>query len=459
MKHQGFRLILIGIVLIFSIWHIYPSFTWYSLSESERETREGLRDPLIEKSLNLGLDLRGGMNLLLELDVAKIPKNVTLADAMEQSIEIIRNRVDQFGVSEPLISRQGDKWIAVQLPGIKNPDRAVELVGKTALLEFKLVEDDFVISDYMDEEGNILQDQLPANIEVLKGKDYGNYAVKKKAAVTGSSLTNAEVKVGGDYGSPYVAITFNKEGGQKFADVTGENTQKRLAIVLDGIVQSAPVIKSRIPDGNAIIEGSFTPEEAKNLAIILKAGALPAPVYIIENRTVGPTLGSDSVKKGAIAGLVGMIMVVLFMLVYYKFSGVIANIALLLNTVIILGLMAYFHATLTLPGIAGIILTIGMAVDANVLICERIKEELRAGKTIRIAVDAGYDKAFSTIMDANITTLIAAMFLFQFGTGPVKGFAVTLTIGLASSMFTAIIVTKVIYELILKNQEIKSLSI
>jgi protein-export membrane protein SecD len=459
MKGLNFRLILIGLVLIFSLWNLYPSYKWFSMSEHERETRERLKDPLINKSLNLGLDLRGGMHLLLELETDKIPNNVTLQQAMEQSIEIIRNRVDQFGVSEPLITKQGDKWIAVQLAGIKNPDRAVELVGKTALLEFKLVEDNFSVSEYMDDKGEIMTDKVPVDMEILKGKDGGYYALKKESTLTGSSLTNAEVKVGGDYGSPYVAIAFNKIGGIKFADITGNNVNKRLAIVLDGIVQSAPVIRSRIPDGNAIIEGNFTPEEAKNLAIVLKAGALPCPVKIIENRVVGPTLGADSIKAGAMAGLLGLAFIVLFMIFYYKASGLIADFALFLNAVILLGVMGYFHATLTLPGIAGIILTIGMAVDANVLISERIKEELKIGKTVRLAVDAGYEKAFSSILDANVTTLIAAAFLFQFGTGPVKGFAVSLTIGLLTSMFTAIVVTKVIYELILKNTEIKTLSI
>ena len=429
------------------------------MSQHERETRERLKDPLINKSLNLGLDLRGGMHLLLELETDKIPNNVTLQQAMEQSIEIIRNRIDQFGVSEPLITKQGDKWIAVQLAGIKNPDRAVELVGKTALLEFRLVEENFSVSEYMDDKGEIMFDKVPVDMEILKGKDGGYYALKKDSTLTGSALTNAEVKVGGDYGSPYVAITFNKIGAVKFADITGNNVNKRLAIVLDGIVQSAPVIRSRIPDGNAIIEGSFTPEEAKNLSIVLKAGALPCPVRIIENRVVGPTLGADSIKAGSMAGLLGLAFILLFMVFYYKASGLVADFALFLNAVILLGVMGYLHATLTLPGIAGIILTIGMAVDANVLINERIKEELKLGKTVRLAVDAGYEKAFSSILDANVTTLIAAAFLFQFGTGPVKGFAVSLTIGLITSMFTAIIVTKVIYELILKNSEIKTLSI
>ncbi len=459
MKKNTVKLIIIGLVLAFSIWYLYPSVKWFTLPKNERETRERLKDPLLDKKINLGLDLRGGMHLILELETDKLTGKTTLKDAIDQSIEIVRNRIDQFGVAEPIITKQGDKWIIVQLPGIQDPDRAIELVGKTALLEFKLVEENVAISDYMDDKGEIVQEKIPEGIEILKGKDHGYYALKKAGGLTGAYLSNAEVKVGGDYGAPYVAIMFNKEGAVRFSDITGNNINKRLAIVLDGIVQSAPSIRSRIPDGNAVIEGNFTPAEAKNLAIVLRAGALPAPVRIIENRVIGPTLGADSIRKGSMAGLLGLAFVIIFMLIYYKVGGLIANVALLLNGVITLAIMAYFHATLTLPGIAGVILTLGMAVDANVLINERIREELRIGKTLRLAIDAGYNKAFSAILDSNITTLIAAAFLFQFGTGPVKGFAVTLTIGLVSSMFTAIVVTKVIYELLLNNTEIKKLSI
>ncbi|MDR0675421.1 MAG: hypothetical protein LBF97_00065, partial [Elusimicrobiota bacterium] len=284
MSKLNIRLILIGIVLTFAIWNLYPTFRWYSMTATEQETRENLRDPIVEKILNLGLDLRGGMNLILELEVENLPKNISLSEAQQQSIEIIRNRIDQFGVSEPLISKQGDKWISVQMPGIKNPDRAIDLIGKTALLEFKLVDDKIITSDYMNDVGEIATERLPENIEILRGKDYGYYALRKDTNLTGAMLSNAEVKVGGEYGAPYVALNFNSEGAVKFSDITGRNINKQLAIVLDGIVQSAPVIRSRIPDGNAIIEGNFTPEEAKNLAIVLKAGSLPVPVHIIENR-------------------------------------------------------------------------------------------------------------------------------------------------------------------------------
>ncbi|MFH1715255.1 MAG: protein translocase subunit SecD [Elusimicrobiota bacterium] len=459
MQRQKWRLFLIALVLGFSIWNLYPTIKWYTMTADERNSLERFKDEISTRVIKLGLDLRGGMNLILELDVDKLRKDIKLEDALAQAIEIIRNRVDQFGVAEPHIAMQGDRWITVQLPGVKDPDRAVELIGKTALLEFRLVDEEHSPRDFMNEEGDIDAEKVPKGFVVLPGKEDRYYVVEDRSDVTGSFLTNAEVKVGGDYGAPYVALDFNKEGAVRFADLTERNVDRKLAIVLDGIVQSAPVIRSRIPDGHAIIEGNFTPEEAKSLSIILRAGALPAPVRIIENRTVGPTLGADSVRRGTTAGILGLLIVLVFMIIYYKWSGLLANFALLLNMIILMGMMAYFHATLTLPGIAGIILTIGMAVDANVLIFERIREEMRAGKTIRIAIDAGYDKAFSTILDSNITTLIAAAFLFQFGTGPIKGFAVTLSIGILSSMFTSIIVTKVVYELVLKNPKIKKLSI
>jgi len=258
---------------------------------------------------------------------------------------------------------------------------------------------------------------------------------------------------------PYVAVDFNKDGAKKFAKITEVNIERNLAIVLDERVQSAPVIKSKIPDGHAIIEGNFTMEEAKNLAIVLRAGALPAPVNIIENRTIGPTLGRDSVRAGVLAGAIGLICSICFMAIYYRLSGLVADLALILNLIILLGTMAYLRATLTLPGIAGIILSVAMSVDANVLIFERVKEELRAGKTVRVAIDFGYQKAFGTILDSNVTTLIAAAFLFQFGTGPVKGFAVTLFWGIIISMFTAIVVTRMVFDMALTGRKVEKLSI
>ncbi|MCK9197862.1 MAG: protein translocase subunit SecD, partial [Syntrophales bacterium] len=261
------------------------------------------------------------------------------------------------------------------------------------------------------------------------------------------------------FGEPYVSLKFNAQGAQDFDRITGENVKKRLAIVLDGVIHSAPVIQERISGGNAQITGSFTMDEAKDLAIVLRAGALPAPVTILEERTVGPSLGQDSIDKGLWSTIIGLMLVVLFMMIYYKASGLVANFALILNIVILFGTLAAFRATLTLPGIAGIVLVIGMAVDANVLIFERIREEVRAGKTPRAAIEAGYGKAFLTILDSNVTTLIAALFLFGFGTGPVKGFAVTLTIGIIASMFTAIFVTRIIFDYFVWNRKIQTISV
>jgi len=446
------------------------------MSPDEKLSAQKMKDKIVSKILNLGLDLQGGMHLVMEIDADKLEKDVNVQDALDRAIEIIRNRVDQFGVSEPFIAKQGEKWIVVQLPGIKDPQAAIDLIGKTALMEFRLVEDTGAIekvlakarelgvqlNDIYDDNHLVKKefaDLIPKGYEVLPGKEEGYFLVTASAQVTGAYLTDAKMKIGGEYNMPYVGIDFNRDGAKLFAAVTEANIEKRLAIVLDGVVQSAPVIRSRIPDGHAIIEGNFTAEEASGLAIVLRAGALPAPVRIIENRIVGPTLGRDSVNSGLTACVVGLLLVVGYMIFYYRFSGFIANIAIVLNLIILLGLMSLFHATLTLPGIAGIILTVGMAVDANVLILERIREEIGNGKTIRVAVDLGYEKAFSAILDGNLTTLIAAAFLFQFGTGPIKGFAVTLMLGLTVSMYTAVMVTHQIYNVWLEGRKIERLSI
>lgn len=381
---------------------------------------------------------------------------------LDQSLETIRNRVDQFGVTEPEIIPQGDDRILIQLPGIKDPKRAVDLIGKTALLEFKLVDEEHSLEDAM--RGNV-----PAGSVLMKGsRERGEggsarrepmYLLKERTLLTGQSLENAQVKISDRFGEPYVAIKFNPQGARDFDRITGENVNRRLAIILDGVVYSAPVIKERISGGDAQVTGAFTMEEARDLAIVLRAGSLPAPVKILEQRTVGPSLGQDSIDKGILSTIIGMLLVVAFMVVYYRLSGFVATLALVLNIVILLGVMALFDATLTLPGIAGIVLTIGMAVDANVLIFERTREELRLGKTARAAVEAGYARAFLTILDSNVTTLIAALFLFQFGTGPVKGFAVTLSIGIIASMFTAIFVTRIIFDYATWNRHVKKLSI
>jgi preprotein translocase subunit SecD len=399
---------------------------------------------------------------ILVLSLEKQEYNKIKDYAVEQAVQVIRNRIDQFGVSEPLIQRQGETEILVQLPGVTDPERALDLIGKTAKLRFHIVDDSVSVE-------SALSGNLPFDNILLYQKEYDKvtgklisqtpYVLKRDAVLTGEFITDAEVRISPQFNEPYVLIKFDSAGSKLFDQITAENVGKRLAIVLDDNVYSAPVIRERISGGEAQISGNFTMEEAKDLAIVLRAGSLPAPVVVLENRTVGPSLGFDSISKGVKAAIIGLILVIAFMLFYYRASGIIANIALILNFILILGIMSMFKATLTLPGIAGIILTIGMSVDANVLIFERIREELRLGRTPLNAIEAGYEKAMSTILDANITTLIAALVLFQFGTGPIKGFAVTLSIGILSSMFTAIFVTRTIFLTFFSSKEVKKLSI
>jgi len=379
---------------------------------------------------------------------------------VEHSVETIRNRIDQFGVTEPEIIPEGNDRIMVQLPGIKDPERAKNLIGKTAMLEFKIVDEEHSLDEAL--RGNIPEGSIIA----YGSRDDGSgargkvpYLLKNKTLLTGASLETAKVQISDRFGEPHVSIKFNSQGAADFDRITNENVRKRLAIVLDGVVHSAPVIQERISGGQAQITGNFTMEEARDLAIVLRAGALPAPVNILEETTVGPSLGSDSIRQGVIAALIGFVLVIILMAIYYRLSGLVADSVLILNIIVLLGILAGFKATLTLPGIAGIVLVIGMAVDANVLIFERVREELRIGKTPSAAIDAGYGKAFITILDANITTLIAALFLFAFGTGPIKGFALTLSIGIVVSMFTAIFVTRAIFDYFLWNKGIKKISI
>ncbi|MBU0517753.1 protein translocase subunit SecD [bacterium] len=482
-------------------------------------------------------------------------------DAISRSLEILRNRIDQFGVSEPSIMRQGKRRIVVELPGVQDPSRARSLVGKTALLEFKLLVepeiaqkvlediDDFLrrekgllaVADTMSEAeslakteeettapvaddkvidaGDLFSEEIdvsalgkdtslvvaeglieehpfygllrnvgdavavidqnrravdailaraeiraliPGEVEVIwsnekivgpDGNEYWNmYVVKSEPEMTGKYLTKADVEIGsgaspGSEGQAIVSLAMNRQGARIFARVTGANVGRKLAIVLDKHVYMAPVIKVKIPDGRAIIEGSDSMEAARDLAIVLRAGALPAPVDFIEERTVGPSLGHDSIAKGKFSALLSLIIVGLFMLIYYRFAGLFANIALILNIFFIMAILAGFQGTLTMPGIAGIILTIGMAVDANVLIYERIREELRTGKTVKASIDAGYARATVTVLDANITTVIASIVLYQFGTGPIKGFALTLVIGIFASLYTALIGTRLFFDI------------
>ncbi|MCX5814024.1 MAG: protein translocase subunit SecD [Proteobacteria bacterium] len=402
-----------------------------------------------------------GENLTIEFLLSEKELSNIKENAVHQALETIRNRIDQFGVSEPVIVRQGENQILVQLPGIKDPQRALELIGRTAQLEFKLVDEENAVR-YT---GGI----PPEGDEVLtmktKNKETGistttQILLKKQSLLTGELLTDARVKIGGEFGGEsYVAIEFNSEGARLFDKVTAENVGKRIAIILDNTVYSAPVVKERISGGKASISGSFTMDEAKDLAIVLRAGALPAPVKVVQNITIGPSLGQDSIRKGVQAAILGAILVVAFMFFYYRYSGIVANIALFLNLLYLLGAFTALKATMTLPGIAGIILTMGMGVDSNVLIFERIREELRLGKTVRAAVEGGYEKAWVTIFDSHITTLITTFILFIFGTGPIKGFAVTLSIGVIVNLFTAVLGSKTIFDWILGKYKPRSLSI
>ena len=397
------------------------------------------------------------LSLFLESDEVDHIKRL----AVDQALETIRNRIDQFGVAEPDIRLQGDNRILIQLPGIKDTERAKGLIGKTALLEFKLVDDTGDVNA-------AIAGSVPPGRQVLYREEVDSqtdasrkipYLLKKRAVLTGASLTDARVQIDSQYNEPYVSIEFDKKGARIFERVTEENVGKSLAIVLDDNVASAPVIQEKISGGQARITGQFDMEEARDLAIVLRAGALPAPVKILEERTVGPSLGADSIRYGLISMLIGGICVVVFMVIYYKGAGLIANFALLLNILLIAAGLSAIQATLTLPGIAGIILTIGMAVDANVIIFERIREELALGRTPFSAVDAGFKRATLTILDANVTTLIAAVVLYQFGTGAIRGFAVTLSLGVVASMFTALILARMIFDSILKNRKVRTLSI
>lgn len=437
-----------------------------SSSEIASAVKEGF--PLLDASSS-------GQMLSLRLpskEVTKIKDN-----AVDQALETIRNRIDQFGVSEPTIHRQGENEIVVQLPGVKDPRRAIDLVGRTAQLEFKIVDDESPVAAQLpqsiapgDEERILAQfaDKIPADDEILFEKKVNRETgvatkfpilLKKQAALTGNLLSEAKVSLDSRFSEPYVSISFNAEGARLFEEVTGANVKKRMAIILDKSIYSAPVIQEKIAGGNAQITGSFSMEDAKDLSIVLKAGALPAPLKMLQNVTVGPSLGEDSIAAGSRAGMIGTILVVVFMVVYYRLSGVIADFALLLNIVLLFGAMASLNATLTLPGIAGVILAIGMAVDSNVLMFERIRDELRSGKPPRSAVDSGYHKAFWTIFDSHVTTLITAAVLFQFGTGPIKGFAVTLSLGVIINLYTALIGTKAIFDLVNSRRDVKTLSI
>jgi preprotein translocase subunit SecD len=619
------KLFLIVAVFALSLYLLYPTYKLSMMEDTERaaiekEDRNVIID-LKSKSVNLGLDLQGGMHVILEVDVKELlsqlakNKNEAFQESLEKTTievqdsdedfitvfnrnltesggrlvryygsrelsseddvisylrtqtsetvtraqEILTNRVDEFGVAEPTIQKQGDNRIIIELAGITDPTRVRQLIGKTAKLEFRLLKDQEIslavaekmheyvqsqispldsaeakvddqvaegdtsvnldelfksddtaesTTDTSAEEEDLFEQNIfflhPSNQQTLlvpldkreKFKDlisldeiqtiirdeageadflWGTkaeyegqfmevYLVNTQSELTGETITEADPRAGSQMdptsiGKYEVSFTLNDDGARIFSRVTGANIKKRLAVVLDKQVYLAPEIQVKIRDGRSRITGLNTMEEAQDLSIVLRAGALPAPVRIIEERTVGPSLGLDSILSGSRSALYGMILVAIFMLIYYRASGALADMALTLNVIFIMAVMAYFNATLTLPGIAGIILTIGIAVDANVLIFERIREELLKGKTIKSSIDQGYGNAFSAIIDANVTTFIAGVVLYTFGSGPIKGFALTLMIGIVASMFTAIVVTRVVFDYAVSKWSFKKLSI
>jgi preprotein translocase subunit SecD len=369
--------------------------------------------------------------------------------AVDQSIEIVRRRVDETGTKEPSIQRQGTDRILLQLPGIDDPQRVEQLLGRTAKMTFRLVDMNASIEDAR-------RGRLPPGTELLPSEEreagqFRQYVVQRRAMVSGDMLTNAQAGNNSQTGEWVVNFRFDSNGARRFGDVTKANVGRLFAIVLDGKVISAPVIREAILGGSGQISGSFTAQSANDLALLLRAGALPAPLNVLEERTVGPDLGSDSIRAGTIACIIGYLLICVLMVVGYGFFGLIANVALLMNLIITLAVMSVLQATLTLPGIAGLVLSLAMAVDANVLIYERMREETALGRTPFSAVDAGFSRAFLTILDSNLTTLIAAVLLYAFGSGPVRGFAVTLSIGIIASMFTAISLTRLIVVFWLKR--------
>jgi SecD/SecF fusion protein len=545
--NMRWKALLVVVVLVISAWKASYTFRYFALSDADKASMPAAElQSLEEQSLSLGLDLQGGMHLVLEVDKEGLPADEA-RDAMDRALEVIGNRIDQFGVAEPSIQQEGENRIIVQLPGLQDEQRAKRLIGRTALLEFVPVEPpdgidvvfrmiDRALLEVMEAEGELpaepVGDLPAAEAERLalehpfsaRARYYGNtaffpageiewaneqlarldldsvlpskleepgvprvrlrwgpenwtladneeyrplYVLSSEAIMTGSVVVAADVRPGLDPdrpNSPGVSLRLTRQGGRIFAEHSGDHIGEYLAMILDDKVQSVPIIKTRIPAGTpASITGDFTDEQARDLSIMLRAGKLPAPMRVIEERTVGPSLGRDSIALGIRAMIVGGILVVLFMLVYYKAAGAVAIAALVANILLIVALMAGLpvnpRPALTLPGLAGIILTIGMAVDANVLIFERIREELRNQKTIRAAIRDGYERAFMTIMDANVTTLIAAGVLLRFGTGPIKGFAVTLSLGILASMFTAIVATRVAFDLVTIRWNVKHLSI
>jgi preprotein translocase subunit SecD len=372
--------------------------------------------------------------------------------ALDQSLETIRNRVDQFGVSEPVVQRQGSQDILVQVPGIQDTARLKELIGKLAVLEFRLVAEGEKSGETVTLQG---QEREPLSGKIQRVP----YTLEKKVLMTGDVVADARLRPSSDLEGPYVELVLNDQGARRFEQITGDNVGRRMAIILDNTVYSAPTIRERIGGGRASITGNFDVKEARDLAIVLRAGALPAPVTIVEERTVGPSLGRDSIRQGVLSFILGGTLVIVFMVIYYKMAGVLADAAVILNMLLLMAALAAFEATLTLPGIAGMVLTIGMAVDANVLITERMREEMRLGKSVRAVVESGYERALPAILDSNITTFLSGLILFQFGSGPVKGFAVALCIGIITTVFTAVFCTRLVYDYLLSRRSLTTLSV
>jgi preprotein translocase subunit SecD len=415
-------------------------------------------DDLLKKQFNIlnVLDVQTVDDGKIKYTVGFTPEHAKFLSALavDQAVKTIRNRIDQFGVAEPDIRKQAGDRIQIQLPGLKDPDRAIAMVSQVAHLEFKIVDDEADVA-------KAVKGILPPGRELVMERvtapngqvNERPLVVKSEAAMTGAEIADARVSFDQQNNQPYVSLTFTSGGARTFERVTGENTKKRMAIILDGKAYSAPVIQDKIAGGRAQITGRYSADEARDLAVVLRAGALPAPVNVMEQRTVGPSLGQESIDNGVMSVLVACVTIALFMLVYYGFSGVVANVALVFNVLLIMAGLAMFGATLTLPGIAGIILTMALSVDANIIIFERIREEMRRGLPSRASIREGFIRGSLTILDANVTTFIAGLVLYQYGTGPIRGFAVTLMLGILASMFTAIFVSHALIDLWMKNKK------
>jgi len=520
-------------VLFVAGFFLLPTARFYKLDRAEQSSQDPSVAGLREKAMRLGLDLQGGSYLVYEVDLDKIPEAERKGDEVERAIEIIRNRVDAYGVTEPVIQKSGTNRIVIQLPGLDSPERVRDLIGKTARLDFRIVKSGDELLQALNivdqrvarrQRGQVARadssvaDSLLLNekpfsslLQVYPGRQAGIvfvpatnlekveamwnavcfdstkgprvltggtvlewgemvddaanpgkslYALSARPELSGSHIKDAQIAP--DPQNPRasnVRLFLDKRGAGIFTRVTGANVGRQLAIVLDNVVRSAPVIQDKIRGGEARITGLNGDAEARMLKIVLRAGALPTDLHAIEERTVGPTLGRDSIEQGLRASLLGLLLVIVVMVVWYRASGVLAVLALGLNLIFLFAVLGAIRGTLTLPGIAGIVLTIGMAVDANVLVFERIREELRSGKTVRGAIDAGYSRALVTILDSNLTTLISSIVLFQFGTGPIRGFALTLMVGIIANVFTAVFVTRLIYDSFMAKRPLKSLSI